>query len=98
MAKTSKRHHYLPQFYLRRFTADDGFLCLFDREIKEFRKQQPVNTALEKDFYTVTDGDGTKSDRLELMFSGLEGVASNVIERLDSRSTGWTNEEERVSF
>jgi hypothetical protein len=55
MAKPSRRHHYLPQFYLQNYTGQDGLLCLFDRETKTFRKQQPLNTALERDFYTVTD-------------------------------------------
>jgi hypothetical protein len=98
MAKPSKRHHYLPQFYLQNFTGQDGLLCLFDRETKTFRKQQPVNTALEKDFYTVTDSQGLKSDRIEQMLSGLESVARGVIARLDAQRTGWENEQERVSF
>ena len=98
MAKPSKRHHYLPQFYLKRFTDEEGLLCLFDRESKEFRRQQPVNTALRKHFYTVTDTDGLKSDGIERMFSGLDSVACDVITRLDAHQTGWAHERERVSF
>lgn len=98
MAKPSKRHHYLPQFYLQRFTGEDGMLCLFDRESKEFRKQQPLNTALQKDFYTIMDADGLKSDGIEQMFSGLESVACDVITRLDAHHTCWKHERERVSF
>jgi hypothetical protein len=48
-----------------RFTGEDGLLCVFDRETKAFRKQRPVNTALEKDFYTITDKHGVRSDAIE---------------------------------
>jgi len=79
MANPSRRHHYLPQFYLRRFTDEEGLVSLFDRETKEFRRQPPVNTALRKHFYTVTDADGLKSDGIEQMFSGLDSNARDVI-------------------
>ena len=98
MAKLAKRHHYLPQFYLQGFTGADGLLCLFDRETKTFRKQAPVITAFENDFYTTTDRQGAKSDGLEKMFSKLECAARGVITRLDARQTGWRDEQERVSF
>jgi hypothetical protein len=98
MAKRSKRHHYLPQFYLQGFAGKDGLLSLYDRETKTFRKQQPLNTALEKDFYTITDKQGLKSDGIEQMLSDLETVAKCVISRLDTQQTGWENEQERVSF
>jgi hypothetical protein len=71
---------------------------LYDRETKTFRKQQPVNTAVETDFYTVTDADGLKSDGIERMLSGLESVACGVITRLDARQNVWRDEQERVSF
>lgn len=98
MAKPSKRHHYLPQFYLRRFTGEDGFLSLFDRETKTFRKQMPLNTALEMDFHTVVNKQGVKTDRIEQILSELESGAKDVIQRLDERQTGWKNQEERAAF
>jgi hypothetical protein len=99
MSKNSKRHHYLPQFYLKRFTGADGLLCVFDRETKEFRKQTPPNTAHQREFYTITNKEGVKSDAIERMFSGLESVAADVTRRLDTRQTTvWRDEQERVSF
>ena len=98
MAKSSKRHHYLPQFYLKNFTCEDGLLCLFDRETKTFRRQQPLNTALEKDFYAVTDKQGVKTDRIEQLISGLESGARDIIHRLDNRIPGWKDHEERAAF
>jgi Protein of unknown function (DUF4238) len=99
MTKRSKRHHYLPQFYLKGFTGEGGLLCIFDRKTNTFRKQQPLNTAHEREFYTTINNQGVKSDGIERMFSGLESVACNVISRLNTRRTAeWKDEQERVSF
>lgn len=98
MANPAKRHHYLPQFYLQRFAGADRRVCVFDRETKQFRRQHPVNTALENDFYTVTDAQGRKSDSLERAFSQLENAARGVIDRLDSGMTGWMDEDELFAF
>lgn len=38
-----KRQHFLPRFYLDGF-AKDGLVAMFDRDKKEVRVQQPVNT------------------------------------------------------
>jgi hypothetical protein len=98
MANPAKRHHYLPQFYQQRFAGADGRVCLFDRETKQFRRQHPVNTALENDFYTVTNAEGRKSDSLERALADLENAASGVIDRLDSRMNGWRDENELFAF
>jgi hypothetical protein len=95
----AKRHHYLPQSYQQRFTQADGLLCLFDRETRTFRRQSPVNTALQNEFYTITNKEGTKSDVIEQqMLARLDGVANDVIRRLEARHTGWKDEQERVCF
>jgi hypothetical protein len=98
MSKLAKRQHYLPQFYLRSFADRDGLLCVFDRETKTFRRQRPLNTALEKDFYTITDAQGERSDGLEQMFSKLESAARGVIARVEAGQTGWKDEQEQVYF
>jgi len=98
MDQRSKRHHYLPHFYLQRFTGADGLLCLFDRETKTFRRQKPLNTALQKDFSTLANKHGVKSDGIERMLSQLDAEGGCVIRRLDSRDAVWRDEQERVSF
>jgi hypothetical protein len=40
-----KRQHFLPRFYLEGFTHN-GFLSLYDRDKKEYRKQQPASTGI----------------------------------------------------
>ena len=99
MGKLSERSHYLPQFYQKGFAGEDGTVCVFDRETNEFRPQQPVNTAVERGFYTLVDKNSVKSDGIERMFAGLENEVSDVIRRLDNgTSAEWRSEQERVSF
>ncbi len=44
---TSKRHHYLPQFYLRGFTDNKGEFYVFDKQTEEIRKSNPLNSFFE---------------------------------------------------
>ena len=43
----SKRHHYIPQFYLKGFTNELGEYYLFDKERNEIRKSKPINSFFE---------------------------------------------------
>jgi len=47
-----KRHHYLPQFYLDKFSRS-GSLYIFDRELNEYREQTPTNTAVKSHYYAL---------------------------------------------
>jgi len=74
-------HHYLPQFYLRRFCRDD-YLWVYDRYKNEFRNQTPKNIAVEKDYYIVVDEVGKKKAEIETFFSVIEGKTNPVIEKI----------------
>ncbi|MBU1422981.1 MAG: DUF4238 domain-containing protein [Bacteroidetes bacterium] len=84
--KPPKRHHYLPQFYLNGFAHDQHFF-VYDREDNEYRKQTPKNTAVEKDFYTLTDDSGQKNTSIETIIAKIESRAKPVIDKLDSAET-----------
>lgn len=81
-----KRHHYLPQFFLERFCTD-GLLWVFDRDEDTYRRQQPLNTAVRKDYYTFKEGDGSKSVEIELLLSRIESGARSALDRLDRGET-----------
>ena len=40
----SKKHHYLPQFYLKGFTDNEGNYYVFDKKTEEIRKTNPLNS------------------------------------------------------
>jgi hypothetical protein len=49
------RHHYIPIFYLRRWTGADGLLCEYSRPYKEVKamRKAPKRTAYVRELYTV---------------------------------------------
>lgn len=73
--------HYVPRFLLEYFNTN-GYLWVYDRQKKEFRKQPPKTTAGEKAFYVFSDKKGGKNAGLEKMFSVIEGAVVNVIKEL----------------
>lgn len=76
-----KRHHILPRFYLDGF-CKDGLLWVYDRQVDEFRKQSPINTAVITHYYTIEDEKGEKQSGVETILSQIESLAKPVIEKL----------------
>ncbi|QDQ28434.1 DUF4238 domain-containing protein [Chitinimonas arctica] len=76
-----KRQHFLPQFYLEGFTSD-GRLAVYDRKQNKFRLEQPKNTAVETQFYTVRDADDRPRYEVEAMLSAFESKAAPIIGKL----------------
>lgn len=75
----SLKHHYIPCFYLRRWTAADGMVCEFSRPHKIVRPKRtpPEATGFQIGLYTVT---------------GVEPASQSVIEddffrRADQKAT-----------
>ena len=89
-----KRHHYLPQFYLNRFTDNKGLLWVFDRDTKEYRQQSSKNTMLQCHYYTFRDKDGKKHTEIEKFFSIIEGRTKPIIEKVDDKQKITAEEKE----
>ena len=79
---TPKRHHYLPDFFLRGF-GDSEKLAVFDRAKNECRTQSSRNIAVIGHYYTFEWENGSKDDEIEKMLGSFEGKAKPVIARLD---------------
>ena len=95
--KLSRRHHYLPQMYLRGFADEDDLLWVFDRQNNTYLHQGVLNTAVKKDFYTVVNPDGQKSDVVETMMADLvESPMKQIIERLDKRNLNWKKKDREI--
>jgi hypothetical protein len=88
MAKLPKRHHYLPQFYLKGFSQDTSHLHIFDKKTtdkeSQFRYQTTEKIAYENDLYTYRTK-SLKKATLEGFFSQIEGLAKRVIVKLDKK-------------
>ncbi|VXA98726.1 conserved hypothetical protein [Microbacterium sp. 8M] len=80
MSPTAKRHHHVPQFYLRGFADDDQITTVRlpgDRTYTASVRK----TAAENGFYTVP-GHQAGDDVFERLFSEVEGAAAPVFRKL----------------
>lgn len=78
MSNNSKKHHYLPQFYLRGFADENGFFTIYDKELKIFRRSKPEHEFYEKNKNSI-DINGEKSLIIEQAYSHLESVLAPVL-------------------
>ena len=95
---TAKRHHYVPQFYLRYFASDAGqktpTFWVYDKAGGEPRQQPPVNTAVEGHFYSFETEEG-RDDRIEEALARLEAAAKPILDHW--LSAGVRPEREEIS-
>ena len=70
-------HHFVPQFYLRRFTDPDGLLWVYDKDCDRVFSATPRNLAAERGFYTLPDFFPDPS-LLERQFGDLEEQAALI--------------------
>ncbi len=94
---TPKRHHYLPKFYLEGFCRNN-LLWVFDRDSKEFRQQTPVNTALQKYYYSFENDDGEKTADIEDLLSLVEGHTKPIIDKVNDEKLISDTEKETLSI
>lgn len=83
MPSQAKRHHYIPQFFLKYFSSDGENLWLFDRLKKDYRYQDTRKIAFENKLYTYTVKG--KEENLEGMLSIMEGLAKPIIDKIVER-------------
>lgn len=87
----AKRHHLVPQFYLRRFAKDDLVEVISRDDFSKSFQTGTQNALVEKQFYTM-ESSTTGSDpwvEEELFAKEIERNASRAIERvIDQRMSG----------
>lgn len=77
-----KRHHFVPRFYLDRFSAD-GAVHVRRRDGHTFTSGT-INVAVETGFYDMHLPDGTVSDAMENLLSEVEGDAASALASIDA--------------
>ena len=81
----ARRHHYLPQYYLKGFgkprqRGKAHYVQVFDRSGKTFRTNI-INVAIENDFNRV-EIDGHPPDAFERSFANFESEAAPALGRI----------------
>lgn len=69
----SKRHHYIPQFLIKRFADESNMLYLYDKEKGTFAKERRSPKAVFFEMIRNTlDFGGTENDNLEKLYAKLD--------------------------
>jgi hypothetical protein len=88
-ANEPKRHHVVPEFYLRRF-AVDGNVTLVDRNEPTKRFTSSVENALvHKHFYSIDTEDGRDPGVETMLAEKIEGPAARAPTRVVDQGKDW---------
>lgn len=85
MTGNTRKHHYLPQFYLAGFTESGNrgsFLWWLDRINGECRRSKPVNVAVQRDYYRVNIP-GLNTNFMENYFARIENHVSILLQKIN---------------
>jgi hypothetical protein len=74
----SRRHHYVPQAYLRQWSFDGKRVWTLDTVAGAVRPFGLASVCVEEDFYRVVGSDGVAHNRVELLF----GVVDTELRRV----------------
>jgi hypothetical protein len=77
----SKLHHYVPQFYLRRFTNKDGKLWAWDKKTDKAFLTTPKSVGAESAFYELYEFPKLDPLTMEKQFADLEAEVSKITEQ-----------------
>ncbi|WP_064435902.1 DUF4238 domain-containing protein [Pseudoalteromonas neustonica] len=79
----SKKHHFIPQFYIKGFSNEDNDVFLYDIEYKKVSSSSKKSSQIfyEEHLHTVKKF-GQKSLLIEESYSELEGMFSQVVNQM----------------
>jgi hypothetical protein len=80
-AAAPRKHHYVPQFYLRGFVGEKDQLFVIDRPSERTFRTPPKNVAAERDFNRV-EIEGMDPDAVEKALAEFEGKVAPALERI----------------
>ncbi|WP_137179260.1 DUF4238 domain-containing protein [Roseomonas sp. AR75] len=90
MSQQSKRHHYVPVFYLSRWEIN-GHVCEYSRPHREVvaRIKPPTATGFERDLYTVRGFPAERRTVLEdVFFRKVDQIASDALDVILDQGQG----------
>jgi len=80
--KPSKKHHYLPRYYLKGFTNDGGSFFVYDKNTNKIFETNPDASFFQNDLNTVEFPNGEMSDFLEGAYTEIENQSWNSLDNI----------------
>ncbi|MFH6958521.1 DUF4238 domain-containing protein [Flavobacterium aquidurense] len=79
----SQRHHYIPKFFIKKFTDDDGLLYVYNKTENRIlrNKQSPKAVFFELNRNTLSFG-GEEMDNLEHLYGDLDNMLAKNLESI----------------
>ncbi|MCW3128282.1 MAG: hypothetical protein JWO03_3940 [Bacteroidetes bacterium] len=78
----TKKHHYIPEFFIKNFCDEDGKIYIYDKLTKRYLgKKSPGGIFYEMHRNTI-DINGTKTDNFEKLYSALDDRFAKAIIRV----------------
>ena len=81
---TPRRHHLLPQFYMRAFADEEGKARVIERASGREFTTGTTNVLVERDYYTVSSVDAEDDHE------PIEGVVTALLKRGHASWTAWS--------
>jgi len=98
-ANEPRKHHYVPDFYQRKFTNENGLLWVYDRLKKTFKELPPRVICCEHDLYAVKPENKPRDMQVELnVLSRVDSAGSRGIKEFESRKPSSEAEQEVACF
>lgn len=88
MKQVTKKQHFIPEFYLKNFCAEDGKLAVYDCRYNKYHRKTPAQICYEKYLYeTKVDSDSESEEfvlvnEIENYFRDKETIYSECIDRI----------------
>lgn len=94
--KLARKHHLVPQFYLRGFANGRDQLAQIRLPSKQVILGSVENACARRDFYMLYDRDGNPGDDLELLLADVESHAARVLRDITKGGLVLPSEEQRA--
>lgn len=92
-----KRHHILPQRYQKGFAGSNGFVWYYDRRRGTIACENPVNVAVETNFYTSESADSENPAIMEdILAEHVEAPFWPVLDKLEKMQIPTGEERQRL--
>lgn len=104
MGTTSRRHHILPVMYQRRFSTNPDAkipqVDVFDMKKGIWRTQSVLNTAVQRDYYSIKKGNtGLSSDDVEKWLGQIESESATIFtKKFDKQKSIGPDEKEIIGL